>query len=517
MPPWGRPPGGRGADVGRYLQEVEDVYRFQEVDSDDEKNGVMSDPAHQRVSISKQYFNPDELYFNDMDIRAWERRAQELDALAYGEDYGYLEDEGYYDDAGDVTMSAAEYEELLFQRVLDKIRLARATGESDVQITPEELDAYQARLLGRPRVPAARPQVPRARPVSAPVLNGNVSTAGVTTSGNAAASGSSSTRSKKSQRRTSIFGSRPKKEKSRSRTRATSNASNTTSQQPPPVFIVPGPNGQPVYAPINAYQGRMPRDHPVRPSGSPSRQSSRSASISSDRVPVSGGNNTGDLGRGLRQAQTPPRVSPPRDVPGAFPSGSPQRSRDPTPPHSGRPASSSSRQSTQDSIDSQLADGTARRSSVQQTARLVPFPVTEYKHYTAEPYHYQVAGQVATSQPSSSQPQFARRVVSGPAGSNYMTMPRRVPVPDQRAAAPMLSAQGSHSDPALVQRASGSRAEVSDEEDGQGAILVDVVPQADDKSYKVQTVKTSTKEGSSGGSNKDSERRRRSGRSRRKY
>ncbi|KAF2255412.1 hypothetical protein BU26DRAFT_416027 [Trematosphaeria pertusa] len=470
MPPWGRPPGGRGADVGRYLQEVEDVYRFQEVDSDDEKNGVMSDPAHQRVSISKQYFNPDELYFNDMDIRAWERRAQELDALAYGEDYGYLEDEGYYDDAGDVTMSAAEYEELLFQRVLDKIRLARATGESDVQITPEELDAYQARLLGRPRVPAARPQVPRARPVSAPVLNGNVSTAGVTTSGNAAASGSSSTRSKKSQRRTSIFGSRPKKEKSRSRTRATSNASNTTSQQPPPVFIVPGPNGQPVYAPINAYQGRMPRDHPVRPSGSPSRQSSRSASISSDRVP------------------TPPRVSPPRDVPGAFPSGSPQRSRDPTPPHSGRPASSSSRQSTQDSIDSQLADGTARRSSVQQTARLVPFPVTEYKHYTAEPYHYQVAGQVATSQPSSSQPQFARRVVSGPAGSNYMTMPRRVPVPDQRAAAPMLSAQGSHSDPALVQRASGSRAEVSDEEDGQGAILVD-----------------------------DSERRRRSGRSRRKY
>lgn len=486
-----------------------------------------------------------------MDIRAWERRTGDIDGLAYGDDYGgYLEDEGYYEDEGGVTMSVNEYEDLLFQRVLDKIRLARATGDPDVQLTPEELEIYQARLLG-PRAPAARPQPAKSRHASVPTNIPAVSTAVASTSSNIGTAASGSARAKKSTRRTSLFGSkRPdKKEKATSRTRAPSMSSDASNQQLPPGFVVPGPNGQPVYAPINAYQGRMARDARVRSSGSPSRPSSRSASTSSDKpAPLKVGY-PAESPRGYRQAPTPPRISSPRDMPGTFPD-SPRSYRAATPPQLARPASSSSRQSAQDNIDSRKpsrqstqdnvdsrkpsrqstqdsidtrkpsrqstqdsidsrksSSGRPRSASIQQAAKLVPLSIPEYKHHTTEPYQYQVAGQLASSQ---SQPQYARRVASGPAEGSYTSMPRRVPVPVQRAAG-VSSVQGSYSDPAILQRA-----EVSDVDEG-GDGLVDAVPNADDKSYKGHSSsKGTTREGSSGGSARDSERRKRSSRTRRK-
>ncbi|KAF2876301.1 hypothetical protein BDV95DRAFT_483870 [Massariosphaeria phaeospora] len=451
-----------------------------------------------------------------MDLRAWQRRTAEMDGMAYGDDYSYQEDEGYYDDATGATMSAADYDDLLFQRVLDKIRIARATGDPELQLTTDELEAYQARLLGV-RAPAVRPEPLRARPVSAPIMNGVANNTIVNTSTSTGGSVSGSTRSKKSQRRPSIFAPRPKreKEKTSSTKHPQSNVSDATNQ--PPGFVVPGPGGQPMYAPINAYQGRMARDSPVRSSGSPSRPSSRSASLSG------------------RQAPTPPRITPPRDVPGTFPSGSPQMyhrevtpplryRRDVTPPRQDRPPSSSSRHSTGDNIAP--SQGRSRSSSVQQPTKLVPFPVTDYQHYSAEPYQYHTPVHSAPSQPSSSSPQYARRVGSGPADGNRMGMPRRVPVPVQRATASLSSPQSSHSDSTLGRQGSGLRGEVSDDDDdddddAQGGILVDVVPRADEKSPKVQTGKTSTKAESSGGRSKDSDkdkdhRRRRSGRTKKK-
>ncbi|KAF2265619.1 hypothetical protein CC78DRAFT_579117 [Lojkania enalia] len=508
MPPWGRPPGGR-AGVGRYMEEAEDVYRFQEIDSDDEKNGVMVEPGYQRFSAAKQ-FNPDELYFNDMDLRAWERRTAELDGMAYGDDYGFQEDEGYYDDGPEVTMSQAEYEELVFQRVLDRIRLARATGEPDVQMTEEELEVYQVRLGLRQRAPAARPQV-QTRPVSAPAISGGTNNAVTNTSSSTTKNSSGSTRSKRGQQRTSLFSSRPKKEKPGSRKRASSNATATTNQSnqtyqtsqsgQAPGFVVPDANGQPIFAPINVYAGRLAGEGPLRPSGSPSRSGSRSASLNG------------------RQAPTPPRITPVWDVPGAFPSGSPTRyQRESTPPRQGRPPSSSSRQSSiQDQADLQ-SNNRSPSGSVQQTVKLVPFPVTDYQHFTAEPYQYQVAGQVAPSvQPpsqSSPQSQYVRRAASGPVENPYMAMPRRVPVPVQRAPAPTAGVQSSYSDPNLP-RTSGARPEVSEDD---GGILVDVIPEADDKRHTAQTMKSGAKEasGSSSSSSKDSEKRRRAGRTRRK-
>ncbi|KAF2652252.1 hypothetical protein K491DRAFT_605283, partial [Lophiostoma macrostomum CBS 122681] len=454
-PPWGRPPGGRGG-VGRYMEETEDVYRFQEVDSDGEKNGVLVDPHFQKIPNGKQ-FNPDELYFNDMDLRAWEKRTGPMDGMGYGEDYGYPEDEEYYDDIGGPAMSPAEYEELVFQSVLDKIRLARASGEPDVQLTPEELDIYRSRLL-RPKAPAAHPQSATARAVSVPLVSQN--NAALNTSANPRASGSGSAKSSKSKQRTSIFAPRPKKKEPSGRKRAPSNVSETFIHQPPG-FVVPGPSGHPVYAPINAYQGRVTRDATVRPGGSPSRPASRSASISG------------------RPAATPPRVTPPREIPGAFPSGSPRLARPPS-------SSSSRHSSLQDSTEWQIPATNRTPSSIQQPAKLVPFPVTDYQHYSAEPYQYQMAGRVApaqTSSPSSpSHAQYGRRVVSGPADGNHMSMPRRVPVPVQRAT-PMSNVQGSYSDPTL-----GHPGFLPGEEAS----------------------------GESSSSGKDGERRRRSGRSRRK-
>lgn len=237
-----------------------------------------------------------------------------------------------------------------------------------------------------------------------------------------------------------------------------------------------------MYAPINAYQSRMTRDAAVRAGGSPSRPGSRSASISS------------------RQAATPPRGTPPREFPGAFPSGSPRLAR---------PASSSS--SRQSSLH-----GSAPSTPSQQPVRLAFSPTTDYQHYSAEPFQYQHAGRVATapvpSQPQPSpQPQYARRVVSGPAEGSYTTMPRRVPVPVQRATAPVSNVHGSYSDPAL-----GYASFSPTEELGADDILVDVVPQNDSGNYRVQTVKSGSKNGESSSSGKDGERRRRSGRSRRK-
>ncbi|OAG00368.1 uncharacterized protein CC84DRAFT_1101976, partial [Paraphaeosphaeria sporulosa] len=477
-PLWGRPPGGRGATgvVGKYLEADEDVYRFQEVDSGDENNGALLDQGYNMassVSNGKQPFNPDELYFNDMDIRAWERRAAEQDGLAYGDDYdygyGYVEDEGYYEDAGNM-ISPAEYEELLFQRTLDKIRLARATGEADVSLSPEELEVYQNRMW-RQRAPAARPQA-RPMPHSAPVVPS------ATTSSSTSAPGSSSPRSKKNQRRSSLFGGKDKskKEKSGNRARATSNATESTIQQAPPGFLVPGPNGQPMFAPINAYQANNGRD--TRQPGP----------------------------KDARQSQTPPQsplrlTTTSRDIPGAFPS-SPVSLRMPTPPLTARPGSSSSRLSAQDHSDRQTSSGGRSRSSpTLQPPKLVPFPVAEYKHHNTEPFQYQAAGHLA--QPSA-QPQYARRVA--PAESPYATMPRRVPVPGQ----PSTGRQGissSNSDSAI----SRVGAMVDAIEDG-----AHTASPTDDSGSSVQAGKISGKQGSGSGAGKEGERRRKSGRSRRK-
>ncbi|KAF1838709.1 hypothetical protein BDW02DRAFT_488487 [Decorospora gaudefroyi] len=351
-----------------------------------------------------------------MDIRAWEGRASALDGTTYRPEHGYQEEEVHYDESGEI-MTLAEYEELLFRRVLDKIRIARAAGSADVQLSPEELDAYQSRMYGT-RAPAARPQ-PQSRPSSASIPNDAASIVSV----NATTKAGSSSRSKKSQQRSSLFSSKPKKEKPSSR-KQTSNMPLAESHAPPPGFVVPGPDGQPMYAPINAYQGSLFREpdhlHP----------DSRSASDTSHHNP------------------SPPRVSPPRDMLGAFP-GSEYAYRPSTPPRQGRPVSA-----RQAAYERDLPPVSRTRSSSIQSARLIPFPV--------EPYQYHAFSPPSSSSPTSPPPQYARRVSTAPSEASYTSMPRRVPVPVP-APAPVplqrtttgLGIQGGRSDPVLATQASG--------------------------------------------------------------
>jgi len=571
---------------------VEDVMQFQELDSEEERaiqqqqyqqqqlqgGGVRLDREYSQHGSSNnnngKYFNPDELYFNDMDLRAWERRTGgEIDGLAYGEDYdydygyGYGEDdvyvdEGFYDDSQgpNLNISPEEYQELLFQRALDKIRAARATGKQDVSLTPEELQAYENKMLGRPAPAVRQPPVSQLRPTSSSSLppvrgapnispSGTMSTATAmpapatgSTSASGAASTSVSTRPKRS-RRSSLFGlrsSKPSEKSSRKRTSSTSRSDPTANLRaslqaafqpqpqpsqppqpqpqfqshplnqgplpPPPGFIVPGPNGQPIYNPINRLDPRIyhPRESQAqtfRRNSSPFRpQGSRSASLNSNS---------------RFQMGTPPRATPPRDMPGGFPSGSPQAA---TPPRrSSRPVSSSSHYSVPD--DYELPRNRSRSGSFQQRGapiaeevlgsrqqqqqahpELISFPINTR---AAEPYSYATVPTTAQGQP-------IRRVVSSgsQAESSYMAVPRRVPVPQRPSAGIPISQ--SHSDPVVPRAGTGSESP----EEG-GGVLVDVVPTVDG-GYKVRSSGVEKEKGSSSSPGGGSERRRRSGRSSRK-
>jgi hypothetical protein len=424
-------------------------------------------------------------------------------------------DEGFYDDniGPNINISPEEHQKLLFQRALDKIRVARATGKPDVSLTPEELQAYENKLNGRPAPAARQPAVPQMRPSSSSSLPAgrnitSVSPArpasGVTAgSGTGSAQSSVAARPKRS-RRSSLFGSSRTKtgEKSFQRKRAPSvTRSEATNQAPiqpihqaPPGFMVPGPNGQPVYTPINSYNGRVAREAARRYS-SPSRPGSRSASIGSYHA-----------------------ATPPRDMPGGFPGGSARvTARDSTPPGRARPVSVPSHQSIPDDLDTQLPPRNRSRSgSMQQGGGMISFPITGYP-YSSEPYSYHVpavAGPTAPqpqTQPTAPQPQYmGRRVVSSSSADNsFIAVPRRVPVPVQRTNAPIVSS--TQSDPVIVTRAPDEPAEG-------GGVVVDVVPQADG-GYQVRSTSGATGSAvasSTGTSPQGSEQRRRSGRSTRR-
>ncbi|KAF2499308.1 hypothetical protein BU16DRAFT_557638 [Lophium mytilinum] len=484
MPPWGRPPGGQGRRRGDWERPAEGVYRFQELDSDEDGlHGVALDPSMQKGRPPS--FNPDELYFNDMDPRAWEQMVTERDRLAYGDVYDHSEDEdGYFEEGGGaiVHLAPLDQEEVLFQRVLDKIRRARGTGKPNVALTQEELEAYEARILRNQQVPA-----PAARPA-----------AKIKNTSSTPTSASSSTRSKNAQRRTSIFSSpKPVKNKSSGsgKKRVSSGQLDSTPvPAPAPGFMIPGPDGQPMYAPIT-YNPRGPQSRSARSISSHSRPGSRSPSLSS------------------RNGNHP--STPPREAPGAFPSDSPQHYENVTPPvQKSRQSSYPPRQNSflEDADWIQSARSRSDPSALHQlplqpSPQLVPFPVSPYQHYNADPYQY-MPQSAPSMTPSSVQPQSQPQVASqyardrrlgAAASDNYINMPRRVPVPNQRA-----SMQSSYSDPALGYKASGLRDELSDDDDddGQHGVLVDVVQETGSgPGYNVNVTKPTGPGSGSGGGN----------------
>lgn len=499
MPHWGRPPGGPSG-VGRYYEGVDDVLRFQELGSDDEKNGRQVGRRGRRV-LDTTGLSQDELYFNDMDVRAWERRAS-----AYDEPYpGFADvDEGYYEDLGEV-LSPEDYEEMLFQRVLDKIRIARAAGNEDVQLSTEELDAYQSKLHGA-RTPAARPP-PVSRPTDA-YLNDTASIANAQTK-----HVHSSSRPKKEKERTSRLGSKSKKDKDKSSHRKrVSNSSSITSPIPgqsSPGFMIPGPDGQPVFAPINAYQGNVSRD-----------------SIPSPREQLASSRTTSRSTSGNLPPQPAHQPMPPREVLGAFP-GSEHTYRPPTPsqheasfqPQNPNIPSLSARQQAYARERQLEAQGLLSTNAQQQAARAVPFPVEMYQYQAFSPAPTSPTSS-HTQTPSQSQSQYIRRVSSGAlSDASYSSMPRRVPVPTSSPTSASTSA------PMALQRsamASSSGFVTSGGETGEWGLGVEVPSGGDVGAAGVRTMAaatataTATASGSVGSGAKDGERRRKSGKAKKK-
>jgi hypothetical protein len=120
-----------------------------------------------------------------------------------------------------------------------------------------------------------------------------------------------------------------------------------------------------------------------------------------------------------------------------------------TPPRQGREMSS-----RQAAYEAELPPGSRTRSSSIQS-RLVPFPV--------EPYQYHNFSASSSSSPTSPQPQYSRRVSSGPSEASYASVPRRVPAPTPAPASIPLQrvsnagvSQGAHSDPVLATVATSS-------------------------------------------------------------
>ena len=439
----------------------EDVHRFQELNnSDDEKNGVALDRGAQQTQKRRQ-FSPDELYFNDMDISAWERRTEAVEGLY---DIGYdlqEEDEGYYDDAGN-AVSRAEYEELLFRRVLDKIRVARASGVTDVQLSPEEIEAYQSRLHGQ-RSPPTRSQG-RTRLSGSPVLDDAASVLSANSRSDHAKSKS------KKRERTSLFSSKPKKEKPSSRKRAVSNVSSGSSQVPPG-FVVPGPDGHPMYTPINPYQGNSPRDP---------RSSSRSVS-GNGQVPSASSRMVA-----ARDRQ--------HDVPGAFPGSFTGAFADPVQAYYPESPPQQDQSSNFGYPNWEGADDYIEpEPEPVPPPKLVPLPF--------QPYQYQSFSPSSSSQPSP-QLQYTRRPSAPPSEASYTSMPRRVPVPAADQTPPVTSYPPSYPDAAYSQPPYAGSVAM---DQGHAQDAYEVVPDP----VPVQTTRVS-------GSAKDGERRRKGGKTKKK-
>jgi hypothetical protein len=249
------------------------------------------------------------------------------------------------------------------QRVLERIRRARETGKPNVSLSQEELEAYETRIVRQQQVaPAARiPVKSKASPN--------------------ASSSNSSQRSKRTQQTRPPLFAAPKSSKNQKINGWKRPSSHNRAPAPAPGFMIPGPNGQPTYAPIT-YSTRT-RPQSGHSTSSPPRPGSRSASSGSHHD---------------KNPSPPPSQS--YEPPGAFPSGPPARGyRDITPPNASknRPTSSASRRSSIPDDPDWALRSSRSRSSSSSIHQLSLQPVTPYQHHASEPYQYHVPPQSTPS------------------------------------------------------------------------------------------------------------------------
>ena len=240
MPPWGRPSGGRKGkgrrQSERQQREWDDIRRFEELDSG-------SDDA-QGVGLG---FAGDELHFTGADIG---RGSHDMKDFRYSDDSGDSDSGVGDDEHSGATMQLAlrDKEEVLVQRAMERIRRAQLLGKTNVKLTPPERDALARRMQ--------KDQAKSTRPVSRTKVSGGRRDSG---------------RSSSSQSGVAPIAGR---RKSRSSLTNRNEREVGSSGQPiAPGFVVAGPDGRPVYAPIGYYP-----PSPGSPYGSSSQPSSRTGS-----------------------------------------------------------------------------------------------------------------------------------------------------------------------------------------------------------------------------------------------
>lgn len=396
MPPWGRPPGAGGARLGRNgLPYGARLQELQDSDEDDfaamgvrGQGGVFLDPMV-RKGATRRAISDDALYYDGIDTR-WDPRGEiDHDNLAYEDDYY------------GVRLSADD-DELLVQRAIDRIRIARARGQPNVNLSHEELEA-----LARPRLQqisnSADPAPARPSSKGRSSSSSNSTNTGI--------------RSKKSNARLSFFSSSPRSSRPRSgksdskRRNSSAHDSELPPTAPPPGFRIPG-------------AGAAPLGYASRP---PSRPDSRSAS--------------GGYDAALRDYVRPNS----RDSIGLTPA-------------------EEAEYLTRRANRSRSGSGAAPSYS-QPPYPTYAFERERGRPGDADPFLYQTGGPppgLYAGSSASSSPSSQRRTMSShnSDGFSYTAVPRRVPVPtgaaltagSSRLAAVAGLGQGSASDPALGYR-----------------------------------------------------------------
>ena len=241
MPPWGRPSGAwqgkRRKEWERQTRQWEEQRRFEELDSDsDDGQGVVLDDS----------FVSDDLNFTGTDLGPYlkDRRSHE-----YSDDSDDSYDRVEIDDRNGAAMQVAlrDKEELLVQMASERIRRAQLLGKTVVKLSQAELDALERQRQkddAKARKPVPRPKISDKR--------------------------QSSGRSSNSWKTVLPIAGRRKSRSSLTK----NNEDDRVGHGPnlPPGFVVAGPDGKTIYAPI----GYEPAPGP--PSGSSSRPGSRSTS-----------------------------------------------------------------------------------------------------------------------------------------------------------------------------------------------------------------------------------------------
>ncbi|KAB2574398.1 hypothetical protein BFW01_g77 [Lasiodiplodia theobromae] len=218
--------GRNGIPYGARLQELGD--------SDEDEfsagglrgqGGVFLDPMVQKGGPGRAA-SSDALYYDGIDPRWNARGGIDYDNAVYRP--------AFEDDYYGVRLNPDE-EELLVQRALDRIRIARSRGQPNVNLSHEELEA-----LARPHIQQSPkpPDLASARPSS----KGRPSSS---------SNNNSSTRSKKSSSRPSLFSSsprssRPRSGKSDSNRRNSSAHESEASSAAPPGLRIPGAGAAPL-------------------------------------------------------------------------------------------------------------------------------------------------------------------------------------------------------------------------------------------------------------------------------